>query len=615
MKQLQKYFRLPLGLALFIFSALIVYSPGLTGDFVFDDFANIVANKNIHALVLDWDTVAQAARAYQGPIGRPLATLGFAVDYALGGQQPFAFKLHGLLVHLVNSLLVLLLCRRLLLVNPGNRYPTWAAWFIAGLWAIHPLQVSTVLYVVQRMEMLATLFILLGLHSYLHARLQQMKDHRGWPWLVTSGLLAAMGLLAKESAVVFPLFTLALELTLLRFRAPNPATTRWLRRGYVALVLVGLVGYFGFVVPAYGDPHAFLNRDFTLYERLLTQCRVLPMYLGQMLLPLPDSMPFYYDSYAKSTGWLEPATTLLGGILLATLMMLAWSTRHRAPLFSLGLFWFFVPHLLTSGPINLELAFEHRNYAALLGVILALADLLRWMPFRPSREAALTGAAVLTAMMAALCGIRAATWGDPLVLAMDMASRNPASARASSDLGAVFAREAMSNPGSPYLDLALREFERGAALPGASPLPEQGLILISLAAGRPVQQSWWDQLHEKLRSNPIGPQEVMAVTGLLMERLEGTKVDDHALAEAYTILEKRGGASANAYLGFANHADAYIHDEVLAERMYIAAMASETMTAEYAQRILFALATEGKQRYVLAASREAAKRGFIPEQR
>src|SRR5690606_8048652 len=63
----------------------LVFIPGLGGDFVFDDFGNIVYNNRIHAETLTWEAVSRAAGAYQGPIGRPLATVSFAVDYALGG--------------------------------------------------------------------------------------------------------------------------------------------------------------------------------------------------------------------------------------------------------------------------------------------------------------------------------------------------------------------------------------------------------------------------------------------------------------------------------------------------------------------------------------------------
>ena len=594
-------------------AVLLVFAPGLSGDFLFDDFTNIVNNPRVHADTIGFSELARAADAYHGPLGRPLATIGFAIDHAIGGLDPFTFKLHGLLVHLLNAILVALLCRGVLRLVPATALPGWTPWAIAATWALHPLQVSTVLYIVQRMEMLAATFILLGLMAYLRGRRRQIEGLAGWPWLAVAGALAGVGLLAKESAILFPLYALALELTLLNFRADNRLTGKRLRYSFALLLAAGFIGYFLVLVPNYGAAAVFGNRDFTPYERLMTQARVLVMYLQQMLLPLPSTLTFYYDNFPKSTGWMAPASTLACTLALALLLLCAAVVRRRMPLVSLGLFWFFIPHLLTSGLINLELAFEHRNYLALLGVVLAVCALLSRLPWRLSPDARATATLAIIVMLASLAAIRAATWGDPLVLAMDMASRNPTSSRASSDLGTVYAGLAMENPGSPYVDFAISEFERGAALPGASPLPEQGLILLSAAFGRPVDPDWWDRLENKLRHNPIGPQEVMAVTGLLNERMNGLSLDDQSLGKAYAILAMRGGASAEAYLGFANHAENYLHDEDLAEQLYVAAMASDTMTPEHARRVLAALSEDGKGRYWQASKREAVRQGLVGE--
>lgn len=601
----------PLASLLLLALVALAYLPGMGGDFIFDDFANIVANKKVHAETLDWDSLARAAGSYQGPIGRPLATVGFAIDHAIGGKSPLPFKIHSLIVHLANALLVLLLCRRLLALDPRRAWPAWVPWLVALVWAAHPLQVSTVLYIVQRMEMLAALFVIAGLLLYLEGRKRQEQGLPGWHWLAASAVVAGIGLLAKESAALFPLFALAIELTLLRFRATKPQTTRLLKGLYLAVLAVGIAIFIGVVMPRYGAADAFGNRDFTLIERLLSQLRILPMYLGQILAPVPASMPFYYDNYPASTGLLSPPSTLAGGLLLAALLALALACRRKVPLLSMGLLWFFAAHALTSGPVNLELAFEHRNYLASLGVLLAAAAAIAATPTAPSREATLTAMTVLGMAILSLCAIRTATWGHPLVLAMDMAGRNPGSSRASSDLGAIYARMAGQDADSPYIDLALAEFERGAALPGASPLPEQGLILLAAANGRPIDPAWWRSLYQKLETNPIGPQEVMAVTGLLNERMSGIEIDDQALGQAYRTLARRGGGSAEAYLAFAHHADRQLADPELAEALYVAAMASESMTPEYAQRVLFALATEGKQRYVEAAGKEALRRGLV----
>src|SRR5690606_12630385 len=93
-----------------------------------------------------------------------------------------------------------------------------------------------------------------------------------------------------------------------------PRTQRLLRAGYIAGVLLAVTVFFAVVLPHYAAPGIYDSRDFSLGERLLTQLRVLPLYLGQMLLPIPSHMRFYYDNYPVSHGLLEPATTLAGGL-------------------------------------------------------------------------------------------------------------------------------------------------------------------------------------------------------------------------------------------------------------------------------------------------------------
>lgn len=612
MKYFPDFMRTLLAASVVALLTAAVYIPGLGGDFVFDDFANIVANQKVQAESLDWESLSRAASAYQGPIGRPLATIGFAVDHALGGGSPLTFKIHNVIVHVITAVALYALCIRLLRAGARDQaWPRLVSLAISLAWAVHPLQVSTVLYIVQRMEMLAALFVLLGLIAYLRARQRQIDGRRSWPWFLASAASAAIGLLAKESAILFPLYALALELTVLRFETSSSTGSRRLKYLYALLILLGAIAFFGFVVPRYSAVEDFSNRDFTLYERLISQARVLPMYLHQILVPTPGNLLFYYDNFLKSTGILAPPATLAGAVLIAGLLATAWWMRRAAPLFSLGIFWFFAAHALTSNAVNLELAFEHRNYFALLGVLLALTGLLRALPLRAGRDTLTAATVAVLLCLASLTAVRTATWGDPLLLAMDMVAKNPTSARASSDLGAMYARLATQSPDSPFYGLAIEEFERGARLPGGSPLPEQGLVLMAASRGQPAEDWWWESMLSKLRFRPIGPQESMAVSGLLTNRLQGIELDDRRLAEAYGILAERGGVPVSDYLAYANHAGTILKDPALATRMYVAAMASPRMTPAYAQQILGALLADGEFQSFEAAAKEAKARGLV----
>lgn len=592
----------------------LVYWPGLSGGFIFDDFPNIVTNTAVHAERLTWENVRRAAHAYEpGVYGRPLATLSFALDYYIGGgKDAWQFKLTSLVVHLLNTLLVFWLLRRVL--SLPRAFPKWgasAAAVIALFWAIHPLQVSAVLYVVQRMETLSLTFVLLALITYLHGRSMQCDGRNGWPWLLASLLLAGIGMLSKETAILFPLYALAIELALLRFDARSDRTRRLLMLGYVAGISTALLVFAVWVLPRYLDPQTFYGRDFTLYERLLTQLRVLPMYLGQMAFPVPSALTFYYDTYPKSTGWLHPATTLLGGVFLVALITAAWRLRRHMPLVSLGIFWFFAAHALTSNVFNLELVFEHRNYFALLGVLIAAADLVRRIPLRDGPALKYVAIGAITIAFGFLALLRAATWGSELNLATELAMKNRLSPRASSDLGTLYFGMADGNPQSPFFKLAQNEFERGSRLPNASPLPEQGLILMAATAGEPARKEWWDRFVEKVRTRPPGPQELLAVTGLMSQRYQGTELDDARLSEAYLALLSKKGMPAHLYATYGDFALTYLKDDALADRMFVAAIERAPNDAAYAEKLVGTLVADGHIRQAKAVMERAYALGLL----
>lgn len=605
----------PLLPLLLIIGTCLVYWPGLGGGFLFDDYANIVTNPRIQMETLDGESLARAARGYEpGAYGRPIATVSFAIDHYFGGKNPLAYKISSLAVHLLNALLVFWLLRRLLALpraqGPAPWHP-WAAMAIAGFWAIHPLQVSTVLYVVQRMETLVTLFMLLGLMAYLRGRTSQMQGRTGWPWLVLAAAYGALGLGAKESAVLLPLYTLALELTLLRFDAATPRSTRLLKWVYGVGAAVGLALFFGWVVPRYATPESFDGRGFTMDERLLSQLRILPMYLGQMLLPLPGSLTFYYDDFAKSTGLFSPWTTAAGGLVLLALLGSAWRLRHRLPLYALGVLWFFAAHALTSNVLNLELVFEHRNYFALLGFLLAAAELVRRIPMQDGPAMKVFGVAAVLVLFGVLGTIRSATWGNPLLLASDLVAKNPTSPRASNDLATIYVDMADGNPDSPFYGMGTEEFKRSARLPNASPLPEQGLLLMAATAGKPADPAWWDSLVAKVRSQPVGPEQLLAVNGLMEQYHNDLPLDPVRLGEAYLALLDRAKWPGHMYASFGDYALNELNNEDLAERMYVQAVSVEPENDQFAALVLASLIAENRPRHAAAVRERMKELGHV----
>ena len=243
------------------------------------------------------------------------------------------------------------------------------------------------------------------------------------------------------------------------------------------------------------------------------------MYLGQILLPLPDDMLFYYDHIQAPQGLFSPPWTAISLAGLLALAALALTMRNRCPLVSLGILWFFACHSLTSNVIPLELAFEHRNYLALLGPALVACEIVSRLTRRLHGDAAFAiGLAPLLAL-AGLCLIQASTWGDPFRLATALAGRNPESPRANYALGTRLHEAAQGDTGSPQWSLALRQFEIAADLPGSSALPDQALVIMTSADGAGFPAARWQALEAKLLDPAFGADDLSALHSVVACRL------------------------------------------------------------------------------------------------
>ena len=456
--------RLPLLVGLLLVVGL-VYWPGLSGPWLFDDFSNIRGNDFLRVGTLDWQSLRGAAGSRAaGPLGRPVAYISFALDhYFHGDASPYGYKLVNVLIHGVNVLLVAVLLGMVLARLAARRVlpahlAAPAALAVTALWALHPIQISSVLYVVQRMTSLSATFTLAALLCWLRARggwqrsiaveaapapgvgpaegasaataPSAAKHWAALPWLLAGALFWALGLLTKETAVLLPLYALLLD----RVLYPDaPWWRRWRRiPAWVRLALLtgALAVIFG--LAAWYCAPGYASRPFTLPERVLTQARVLWFYVGLVALPRIDAFGLHHDDIALSTGLLAPWTTLPALLGLAGLGLLAWRCTDRRPLVALGIGWFLAGHALESTVVPLEIAHEHRNYLPLLGLLLAGSGALLAADL-PRR---LSAAVVLVAgvAFAATTALRADQWGDELGMSRYEVLHHPGSAQAHSNL-------------------------------------------------------------------------------------------------------------------------------------------------------------------------------------
>ncbi len=454
--------RMILLLSILLAASALVYLPGIGGPFLFDDTSNILHNDFVKLQEFAADDLYHAAYSLKaGPLKRPIAMASFALNYYFAGSftSPVPFKLTNLFIHAVNGLLIFwLMClvfTRAARLQSGSwasddrtaQTATLLAAAVSLLWVVHPIQLTSVLYVVQRMTELSALFTLLGLIFYLKGRLRLCSGRPGGIRLIVIGLVGCgvPGLLSKENAALLPVFAGALELTLFSNEMPwrlwsslSAYKKRAVISGVSLLAVVSIVTVIGYALPAYA------NRPFDLPERLMTETRVLWFYLSLILLPRLPAFGLYHDDIMLSTSLLSPWTTLPSVLGICALLMLGFVARRSQPLVTLGILWFFIGHLIESTIIPLELVHEHRNYLASLGPLIVIVQLIAVGASRLELPK-LWGLLPLIAIIFALTTFqRADQWSDLNKQFRYAVLHHPNSARAQGSLGWLLAKQGNS---------------------------------------------------------------------------------------------------------------------------------------------------------------------------
>lgn len=512
------HFRLALYLT--FAATFLLYGVGLPGPFLFDDNFNLAPLTPWLAGEVGWREVVFGNES--GPFGRPVSMLSFLFSAWAGGSYPYQYKLGNLAIHLACGVLCFLLLRRLMARDAKlERYALPMATVATMLWLLHPLHVSTVLYVIQRMAQLSTLFVLASLLAYLAGRRRLEAGARKpaivWLFLVLPAL-CLLGLLSKENAVVAPGLCLVIEIA-------------YFSRDAIARRVVGLFYGLTLVLPACVTglillfrPHLLLAgydlRDFSMLERLLSQSRALMSYVGLIVFPRGSELGLYTDGFAVSTGLLTPATTALSILALIVISVMAIALRRRAPSVFAGWFFFLVAHGVESSILPLELYYEHRNYLPSVGLLLMLAGLLGLLPDRALSDARLRAAAAVASLLIAV-GLGAITYQQAVIWRSKDAIVEHAVVNQPRSVRAIQAK-AISAINKGFYDVASELLSPLTANenPRTRSLAYIDLTSISCLRGRGTDPTWLDKAVADARDRlTIG--EIQAVGLLLQSSKEG----------------------------------------------------------------------------------------------
>ncbi|QBB69587.1 hypothetical protein ELE36_03880 [Pseudolysobacter antarcticus] len=423
--------------ALFLGLCMLPFVPGLYGPFQLDDLSNLEAARAATGTFNEiWHAISQNGT---GLLHRPIANLSFYLNYRYFGVAALSYKVVNLILHWLVTLVFWRVAVHLLaLLYPDylSRRRDFAALFIAALWALHPIQVSAVLYVVQRMAELSALFVGLGLLAFLRF-IEKPTTATGNPLAILQAaavwLVVGLGLFSKENAILFPVFVMVIYLV-----AADPSQ-HFIRRDQRTRALFAYCGWLPLLVGGLSCLVAvpwlvkdYASREFTLGERLLTEPFVVFRYLGTILFPDIRHMGLYLDDITTREANDPWAWIVLAAILALPLAALV--VRRIAPALAFAILWYLAAQLLESTVIPLELAFEHRNYLALFGPMLAIGYYVaRFLLDAPMKVARL-GLAVPFLGLAAATLVRAHQWSTPDDFINHEAENHPFSPRAQNEM-------------------------------------------------------------------------------------------------------------------------------------------------------------------------------------
>ncbi|HOF74688.1 MAG TPA: hypothetical protein PK750_11785, partial [Syntrophales bacterium] len=346
---------------------LIIYGNSFFGEWHFDDYHNIVDNRNVHLQTLSWDDIH---RSFYGtavePRGRhltrPLSYLSFGLNYFLGGTDVFGYHVVNFFIHFGSAVfLFLFVFRTLKLPLLHGRYGDRAydiSLLAAFLWAINPLQVNAVTIIVQRMAAMAGLGYVMALYFFVRARTAETGSAR-WGLACCCAASSFLAFGSKENAAMLPVAILLYDIVLIQ-GATRECLLRVAKFSWIPLALTASLAVL-FSDFLSGVFQAYEVRPFTLVERLLTEPRVLLFYFTLLLYPIPSRLTLLHD-IEISRSLIDPWTTLATILGIILILGFAVAKARRFPLLSFAILFFFMNHLIEGTVIPLELIYEHRNY-------------------------------------------------------------------------------------------------------------------------------------------------------------------------------------------------------------------------------------------------------------
>ena len=341
------------------------------------------------------------------------------------------------------------------------------------------------------MNQLATLFSLAALLSYLKLRVAASDGGASRMRLLALGAgvltLSMVAYACKENALLIPVFIVLIEWYLF------PGFPAWLRTrsGLATAIAVSVVvlALLAWLLPVSGLLD-YSIRAFSLQERVLTEARILWIYMTQLVVPSSTATGLYQDGIPVSTGLFSPLTTAtaIAGIVVLIGFAIRYRGHETVGIIAFGIAFFFAGHLLESTVFPLELYYEHRNYLPSVGLYLSFAVSAFWLLRNMRQPYAIGVALVYIAGVTWVAHSKSVTWSDQAEAFHVALARDYLSPRAASGMAQIHLEKGEIDSAMILLDRIIAESSHDALRARLQKL------YVQCATGSPPDQGLYEQL-------------------------------------------------------------------------------------------------------------------------
>ena len=403
------------------------FSPGLKGPFIYDDIPSIVENPDFRHPDEPWRLFANHPNSMQFD-HRPLPGALTMLNFQLFGLNVVPYKVTNIVLHFLTAILIgefIILYARRFGLTGGRVFAVIAA----TLWALHPLNSSAVVFVIQRMEILMVLFYVLTLYCVLASKGSKSANR----FLALAVVSAVACLASKEVGVTLFVSILVLDRICNFSSVRDQFAERKVFYGIVGLVTLGFIAWWSTGVRIVELEGNELSSPVAYFK---SQFRVIVNYVRLVFWPTP-LLVVYVPVVANTIGsWLPHLIVILGTLV----GLVRISTRYTWVLFPTLLFFLVLGPTSSFMPIPQETEAEWRMYLPSACVlVLALGGMLYlFKRFEVSWGAAILVAGVVAVILCFASRHRAADFRSQIAIWSDHVEKQPVNFKAWVNLGGAF---------------------------------------------------------------------------------------------------------------------------------------------------------------------------------